>query len=143
MMSQHREGGSVDPRYFRFSFSHLLISMLLLLVLVFIALFVQDSFIRPTLGDVLVVVWLYFVIASMVNLPSNIIACATVFLAFSVEVSQYLRLGPLLGLESGSPLSIILGATFDWMDLVAYSVGGVVCLLLGAKQQKTKAVIYE
>ncbi|WP_406734776.1 DUF2809 domain-containing protein [Vibrio scophthalmi] len=117
--------------YLRFSTRYALVSLCWLVVLVNIALFVDDGFIRPTLGDVLVVVWLYYAIRSVVALPTRWIAVITVMIAYLVELAQYLRVPSLLGLEPGSPLSIILGATFDWWDLAAYSVGGIVCYWMG------------
>ncbi|WP_418114972.1 DUF2809 domain-containing protein [Vibrio scophthalmi] len=113
--------------YLRFSARYAVISLCWLVVLVNIALFVDDKFIRPTLGDVLVVVWLYYTIRCVVDLPARLIVVMTVVIAFMVELAQYLKIPALLGLEPGSPLSIILGATFDWWDLAAYSVGGMVC----------------
>lgn len=118
---------------FRFSLKYALLSMLMLFVLVVIAAYVRDSFVRPTLGDVLVVIWLYYFFASVINLPARILAIATVSVAFMVELGQYFKIVQWLGLEPSSPLHIALGATFDWRDLVAYSVGGVLCVIMDKK----------
>ena len=132
-MNQRRDSSFRYSSYFRFSPRYALISLCLLVVLVLIALFVNDSFIRPTLGDVLVVVWLYYVMSSVINLPSKVIAVVTVAIAFAVEIAQYLNVPELLGLSPGSLFSVILGSTFDWLDLIAYAVGGMLCLLLGMR----------
>lgn len=116
--------------FFRFSFQHGVISWLLLCVLVVIALYARDSFIRPVLGDVLVVMWLYYLLASVVNRPYKQLIFASISVAFIVEACQYFQLTKLLNIEPFSVLHIILGATFDWMDLVAYTIGAVLCLFV-------------
>lgn len=51
-------------------------------------------------------------------------------IATLVELSQYFQLAQWLGIAPTSPLYVVLGATFDWKDLFAYSVGGVLCVIL-------------
>ncbi|EGU35951.1 hypothetical protein VII00023_08929 [Vibrio ichthyoenteri ATCC 700023] len=121
-------------RHLRFSLRYAVIALCWLVVLVNIALFVDDTFIRPTLGDVLVVVWLYYTIRSVVDFPARWLVLVTVMIAYMVEFAQYLKVPALLGLEPGSPLSIILGATFDWLDLLAYSAGAIMCWLVSREQ---------
>ena len=50
--------------------------------------------------------------------------------AACVEVSQYFDLVALLGLADNRILSIALGRTFSWVDIVCYAVGCVVAFLL-------------
>ncbi|GAK15779.1 LOW QUALITY PROTEIN: hypothetical protein JCM19053_3168 [Vibrio sp. JCM 19053] len=97
------------------------------ITLVVIALYVRDSFIRPTFGDVLVVVWLYYFLASLFSMPVNWMVSLVVLIAFAVELGQLLQVAAWLGIESSSPLAVILGATFDWKDLLAYCIGGLLC----------------
>ncbi|MFA0464947.1 DUF2809 domain-containing protein, partial [Vibrio sp. 10N.261.45.F1] len=51
--------------HLRFSVKNGLKSLVCFIALAVIALYVRDSFIRPTFGDVLVVVWLYYFLASL------------------------------------------------------------------------------
>ncbi|ABU74514.1 DUF2809 domain-containing protein [Vibrio campbellii] len=102
-------------------------SLVCFIALVVIALYVRDSFIRPTLGDVLVVVWLYYFLASLFFMPVNWLVSQVVLIAFAVELGQLLQVAVWLGIESSSPLAVILGATFDWKDLLAYCIGGLLC----------------
>ncbi|MDF5382747.1 DUF2809 domain-containing protein, partial [Vibrio parahaemolyticus] len=83
--------------------------------------------IRPTVGDVLVVVWLYYFLASMFSMPVNWLVSLVVLIAFAVELGQLLQVVAWLGIEPSSPLAVILGATFDWKDLLAYCIGGLLC----------------
>lgn len=116
--------------YIRFCRAKALTSLLLLVGLIYIALYVRDTLIRPVLGDVLVVIWLYFLLSSVLRLRARTLIFITLLIAFSVEFAQYLKLPKLLGIEPGTALSTILGATFDWLDLVAYITGAVICLVI-------------
>ncbi|MEZ8106068.1 ribosomal maturation YjgA family protein [Vibrio cortegadensis] len=119
--------------YFRLSTINGLKSFICFIALVVIALYVRDSFIRPTFGDVLVVVWLYYLLASILSMPVKWLAALVVLIAFVVEFGQLLQVATWLGIESSSILAIILGATFDWKDLFAYGVGGALCWWMEAK----------
>ena len=50
-----------------------------------------------------------------------------VFAAF-IECLQYLKWVERLGIENNAFLRILMGATFDWKDIVCYGIG---CILLG------------
>ncbi|MGS0680698.1 ribosomal maturation YjgA family protein [Shewanella sp. 125m-7] len=121
--------GEQNKPCLRFSLARGLASLILLLLLIVIAVFARDAFIRPILGDVLVVVWLYYCLSSFINLPAQTLVMVTVLIAFAVEFAQYLHLAKLLGLQPSSVLSVILGATFDWLDLGAYLVGAATCVI--------------
>lgn len=116
--------------YIRFCGAKALASLLILVGLIYIALYVRDTLIRPVLGDVLVVIWLYFLLSSVLRLRARTLIFITLSIAFSVELAQYLKLPKLLGIEPGTALSTILGATFDWLDLIAYITGAVICLVI-------------
>ncbi|CAH1604294.1 conserved membrane hypothetical protein [Vibrio jasicida] len=113
--------------HLRFSAKNGLKSLVCFIALVIIALFVRDNFIRPTVGDVLVVVWLYYSLASLFSMPVNWLVSLVVLIAFAVELGQLLQVAVWFGIEPSSPLAVILGATFDWKDLLAYCIGGLLC----------------
>ncbi|MFV8450398.1 DUF2809 domain-containing protein [Vibrio campbellii] len=113
--------------HLRISVKNGLKSLVCFIALVVIALYVRDSFIRPTVGDVLVVVWLYYFLASLFSMPVNWLVSLVVLIAFAVELGQLLQVAAWLGIEPSSPLAVILGATFDWKDLLAYCIGGLLC----------------
>ena len=96
---------------------------------VLIAPFVHDRFVRPYLGDVLAVVCVYFVARLFLhNKPRYLSIYVTAF-AFAVELVQLTPLSEHLP----SPLSVIVGGTFDFKDLLCYLVGGAVCFLIDKK----------
>lgn len=127
---QSRERGSDCTIRFRFSAQYGVKSLVLFTVLTLIALYLRDSFIRPSLGDVLVVIWLYYLFATVVCVPVKNLIIFVILVAYGVELAQYLQLNQLLGIEQSHVLHIVLGATFDWKDLIAYTVGGFLCWLL-------------
>lgn len=86
--------------------------------------------IRGTFGDVLVVGLLYA--AGMALWPTawRRVALSVLAIAFAIEGAQYLKLAAHLGL--GGPWRFILGATFSWEDLLAYTAGTLVAVLTDA-----------
>ena len=89
---------------------------------VFIALYIRDSFIRPYMGDALVVVLVY-IPTGVPRLPFYVF----LFACF-VEVLQYFQLVETLGITNRA-LRIILGSTFDWKDIVCYGAGCIFIFL--------------
>jgi hypothetical protein len=122
----------------RLHLRHLLASIGLFLVLAFIALFVRDRFIRPFMGDVLVVIWLYLTLAAFIQTNGYWLATGVLAFACALEVGQYFGLVRLLGLEHLQIARVVLGATFDWLDLLAYALGWL-CVMLGLRASKASS----
>ena len=104
-------------------------ALALFLVEVGIALWVRDSFVRPFVGDVLVVVLIYLVLRSFLPMAPRRLALGVLVFACSIELLQAVDYVALLGLENIAWLSIALGRTFSWSDLLAYAVGYVLTRL--------------
>lgn len=119
---------------FRFKLSPFLMSLSIFVLLAYIAIYIKDQFIRPFLGDVLVVIWLFYFLYSIFNLKSQITAHIVLFISFSIEIAQYFKLIYLLNIEHIQIIKIILGSTFDWYDLLAYTIGWLVVLLIIKKR---------
>ncbi|AXX92169.1 hypothetical protein CPU12_01060 [Malaciobacter molluscorum LMG 25693] len=109
-------------------FKSLIISFLLFIILVCIALFVHDSFIRPFLGDSLVVIWLYFTFKTFLKVSSFWLSIFVLFIAYIIEFLQYIQILSFLGLEHIRILTIVFGSTFDINDILAYTLGWFVIL---------------
>lgn len=114
---------------------YIILTIALLTIEVLIALFVHDSFIRPYVGDVLVVMVLYtfiriFIPEKVKFLPSYILCFAVL-----VEMLQYFRIVEVLGLSDNRFFSILIGSVFDIKDIICYAVG---CLLIVAGQMVYK-----
>lgn len=98
-------------------------ALLIFIIEVLIAVYVHDDFVRPWGGDVLVVVLLYCIVRSVTRL--DILSAALLVLVFSwfIEALQYLQIVRILGLEANAVARTIIGTTFSWLDIVAYTLG--------------------
>ncbi len=79
---------------------------------------------RPFVGDLLAVIGVFCGLRALLRLSWQAAAIAAVALGFAIEALQALDLPLRLGIAPGSGLGIILGSTFDPLDLLAYAVGG-------------------
>jgi hypothetical protein len=106
------------------------IACLLLAIEVFIALFIKDRFIRPFVGDVLVVILIHYLLRAFLKADPRKIAIAVLLFAFTIEILQYFQLVDRLGLTDNQIAAIAIGITFDWKDLLAYTIGIAIVLWL-------------
>lgn len=93
--------------------------MLLALLAIFGA---GAGWLRSFFGDVLAVVWLYFVFKTVVAARPMPLALAAFGVGCALELGQYLaRLGQW---QIANPvLRIVIGSTPDWLDVLAYAIG--------------------
>ena len=110
------------PRY-------LLLTLILLVTEVLIALYVHDGFVRPYLGDVLVVMLVYCFLRTFLNWKILTTALFTLAFSFLVETLQALNLLEYLGWEDSKLAATLLGNSFAWLDMLAYLAGFVLILL--------------
>jgi hypothetical protein len=113
---------------FKFHPKYFYTTVLLFLVEVFIGVFVHDGFIRPFVGDVLVVILIYCFVKSFWKIRPNIAIASVFIFACIIEGLQYLNLVDILGIRQYKLLVIILGSSFDWYDILAYATGSVILL---------------
>ena len=109
---------------------YLIIFCGLLAVEVGIALFVNDAFVRPYVGDMLVTLLLCCLCRVIVPDKVRLLPVYVFVFAACVEIGQYFDVVALLGLADNRIISIALGRTFSWMDIVCYAVGCVAAFLL-------------
>lgn len=107
---------------------YVIITIILLTIEVLIALFVHDDFIRPYMGDILVVILLYTFVRIFIPEKIRLLPLYIFLFAAGVEVLQYFRIVELLGLENNRFFSVLIGSVFDVKDIVCYGVG---CAILG------------
>lgn len=105
--------------------------VLLMLVEVVIALYVHDSFIRPYMGDVLVVVVLYAGIRIIVPEKFRLLPLYVFIFASMFEVLQYFNIVDVIGLSNNRFMRVLIGSVFDIRDVICYGVG---CILIGICQ---------
>ena len=99
------------------------LTAILFLVEVAIALFVHDRIVRPYVGDLLVVVLIYCFVRSFLAITVWRAAIGVLLFAYTIEILQHFNLVELLGLQNYRLANIVIGNSFAWVDLVAYTVG--------------------
>jgi len=96
---------------------------------VMIALFVHDDFVRPYIGDLLVVILIYCFVRAFFNLSVQVAAFGTLVFSFLVEFLQFLQIVDRLGLRANKVARIVIGTSFSWEDLLMYAIGISVVLI--------------
>lgn len=108
--------------------------IILFLLEVLIVLFFKTGFIRYIFGDFLVVIMLYYFLKSFINAKPISISIWVLIFAFVIEFLQMTNLLAFLNLEQNKLAHLILGTTFEFTDLLAYSLG-IVCVLFIEKKR--------
>lgn len=114
----------------RFHKTYFLLTVSLFLIEVAIAAFAHDRFVRPYVGDFLVVIFLYCLLQTFFKTPYIATALSVLLFSYGIEVTQYFHLITHLGLQQSRLAHLILGSGFEWIDLLAYTLGILVVLLL-------------
>lgn len=104
---------------------YLAMTVFWLAVEVVIACYVHDRFIRPYVGDVLVVVVVYCFVRIWVPQGVRLLPLYVFLFAAGVEVLQYFHLVELLGVGNNTFLRVVLGSVFDVKDILCYGIGCV------------------
>ncbi len=97
---------------------------------ILIALYVHDTFIRPYIGDFLVVILIYCFIRAFFNISVQMAAIGTLIFSYAVEILQYFKIVEVLGLQHIKIARIIIGTDFSWLDLLAYTLGIIFVILM-------------
>lgn len=108
---------------FAFRKNYFAAAVLLFLIETGIALFVNDRFVRPYVGDFLVVILIYCFLKSFWKATPSKVGLYVLLFAFAVEAGQHFQLVKRLGLHHSELAKTVIGTGFDWGDLVAYSLG--------------------
>jgi len=114
----------------KFQLKYFILFAILFLIEVLIALFVHDKFYKTICWRCLVVILIYCFIKSFFYSPVIITAIAVLLFAYLIEVLQYFNIVKILGLQNSNLARVVIGTSFEWTDLLAYTLGiGVVILL--------------
>ncbi|MEO8174345.1 MAG: DUF2809 domain-containing protein [Sediminibacterium sp.] len=113
---------------FRFNKSYFLLTVLLFFTEVLIAVYVRDNFVRPYVGDYLVVILIYCFGMSFIASPVWKVALAPLIFSYTIETLQYCDLVGILGLRHSRIANIIIGNSFAWADILAYTLGIITVL---------------
>lgn len=105
----------------RLTYALLFLSVLLSEIL--IALFVNDDFVRPYVGDMLVTVLICCFVRIFFPTGAKLLPVYVFLFAAAVEVCQYFDFVKLFGLEGNRFISVLLGRTFSLADILCYAAG--------------------
>lgn len=109
---------------------YIIATIILLVIEVVIALFVHDKFVRPYIGDVLVIVVIYTFLRILFPKGIKLLPLYVFLFAAGVEVLQYFHIIELLGLSDNRFFSVLIGSVFDIKDIVCYGIGCVVVVIV-------------
>lgn len=133
-IKSHRTIGRIQTykAMLRFDKKYFLFAIILFVSEVLIAVFVRDAFVRPYVGDFLVVILIYCAVRSVLNARVINVAIGTLLFAYAIEVLQYFQIVDRLGLQNNVVAKTVIGYGFEWLDLVAYTLG--VCAVLALER---------
>ena len=122
-----------------FNLKYFLIAVALFLTEVLIATKLKDLFfVRAYLGDVFVVMLIYYFVKAFFNLePVKLIISIFIFSCL-IEFAQYFHFGELLGFKDNRIMMIILGNSFSWIDILCYLCGCVILYFIETKSYRPK-----
>ncbi len=102
----------------------------LLCVEIIIGLFINDNFIRPYMGDVLITILLCFLCRIVIPNGVSLLPLLVFIFAFCVEFAQYFEIIKLLGLENNKLFSTIIGTTYSFIDIICYGIGCIAFVII-------------
>ncbi|WP_300346457.1 DUF2809 domain-containing protein [Clostridium sp.] len=108
--------------------NYIIAFLILLFTEIFIALFVHDNFIRPYIGDVIVIPVLYCFIKGLFNFESRKLPIYLFIFGVFVELLQYIKIIEILGLEHIKFFRILIGTSFDFKDILCYLIGSLILI---------------
>lgn len=102
----------------------------ILIIEIVIGIYAHDDIIRPFVGDILVVVLIYCFIRIFIPRSLRWLPAYVFTFACFVEILQYFQFADIMGLSKNGLARIVLGATFDWGDILCYAIGCLILLLV-------------
>lgn len=122
-----------------FNQKHFIIFILLFLTEVMIAIFMHDAIIRPFFGDFLAVIALYYLMKSFLKFSELTLVLSSLLFAYFLEILQFFDFLNYSGLKQYKIIAIVLGTSFAWGDIVAYTLGALF-VVFSEKQLKNQAI---
>ncbi|KQC34312.1 hypothetical protein AAU57_13910 [Nonlabens sp. YIK11] len=105
--------------------TYIVATLLLLAIEIIIALYINDDFIRPYLGDLFASMVMYGLLMSVSRLSVRNGITLALLISYAVEFLQYIQIVDKLDLMGNKIARIMIGTSFSWMDLLMYSLGAL------------------
>ncbi len=119
----------------KLSRNYMVATVIILSIEVLIALYVNDKFVRPFLGDTLAVILVYCFIKIIIRERVLMVAALSLCIAFLIEILQATNFIECIGLEDIKLARIVLGTSFSWGDILAYIAGAVLIIIFDRKRR--------
>lgn len=110
--------------------SFVILACLIFILEILIATVFKNTILRPVFGDFLVVILMYTVIRGFTNWKVLNIATGVLIFAYGIEFLQWVDILNKLDIEKTTTTNLILGSSFDWYDILAYTLGVILALIL-------------
>lgn len=123
----------------KYNRTYFLFFLVLFVVEASIAFFLKDGFIRHTFGDFLVVIMVYCLLKSFINIKPITTAIIVLTIAFGIEFLQLTNLLNWIGLNENVYAKLILGSTFHFTDLIAYTLGIILIIVIESHYKNFKS----
>lgn len=120
---------------------YLSLTLALLATEILIALYVHDGFIRPFFGDFLAIIFVYSTLMSFGRRSVFRMALASLAISYGIELLQLFHFVEITGLDRYRFLKILIGTSFSWFDVLAYTVG-FGCILFAEKLISNRNMAY-
>lgn len=117
----------------KFNDTYFVLFIVLLFTEIAIAVCLQTGFIRHTFGDYLVTILMYCFFQSFFKMNPINLGISVLAFSFVIEFYQLINILEILNLHNNKIISIILGSTFQFTDLIAYTLGIVTVLIVEYK----------
>ena len=121
-------------------FFYLIATLILLIIEVLIALYVHDDFIRPYVGDAIVVIVIYTFIRIFMPEKCRLLPLFIFILAVAVEILQGIHIVDILGVTNNQFLRILIGTSFDVKDILCYGVGCILLWLYESNRERVNLI---
>ena len=125
---------------FKFNIQYFAFALGLFFVELYIGIYMHDAIIRPYGGDVLVGILIYCFVKSFLNSPVLPTVLSVLLFCYLIEIGQYFNYVTVLGLQNSRIACVVLGTGFSWIDMLCYTAGMLVVLLLERIMQSEKRI---
>ena len=113
---------------------YLLSTVICFLLCILIVKLLSDYLvIRGFIGDIIVTILIYCFIKMFVDLKPLKLSIFVLMFSYIVELMQYYKVIEIIGLGNNEIAQIIIGTTFDFRDLLAYTIGVIIVYLLDTR----------
>lgn len=108
--------------------SFFILFLVILWTEILIATVFKSTILRPVFGDFLVVILIYSFFRAMIKVNPLILGISVLILACLIEAGQFINIRDAMGLKKNFITDAFLGSSFDWWDILAYSLGVITIL---------------